>query len=287
MDQNKHYPNIKQALVLILLFLGLQVVLGIPLALLSLFLKFPTTHPAALAVVNVAAFGGVVWWGLRKSRASFGSVFPLTPVSLPLLGAVAMTILGMSILVSEADNLFRLIVPVPESFANFLRGIIGSQSSLWGSILILVIVAPLTEEFLFRGLFLHGFLSHYSVKKAILVSAVLFGLIHLNPWQFLGATVLGIVFAWWFVHTRSLVPCLFGHALNNALPIIYGRLLQLEIPGYSDESLEHVQHQPLWFDGLGLLLAGLGIWLTIQMFKKGSKNIVSEVPFVEQPDRIH
>ena len=40
------------------------------------------------------------------------------------------------------------------------------------------------------------------------------GLIHLNPWQFVPATLLGVLFAWFLLRTGSLVPCLVGHALH-------------------------------------------------------------------------
>ena len=95
------------------------------------------------------------------------------------------------------------------------------------------------------------------------MSALLFALIHLNPWQFSGAFVLGVIFAWWFVQTRSLVPCLFGHAVFNAIPLITGPLLHLEIRGYSSPS-ETPSWQPVWFDLTGCLLLGVGVWLWVR-----------------------
>jgi hypothetical protein len=125
----------------------------------------------------------------------------------------------------------------------------------------------LTEEFLFRGLILRGYVSQYSVTRSMIVSAMLFGLFHFNIFQFVGATVLGILFAWWTVQTRSLIPALFGHALNNSLPIIYGRILHLNIPGYASGNLDQVEFHPLWFDAIGLVLAACGLLMLQQMFK--------------------
>jgi membrane protease YdiL (CAAX protease family) len=171
---------------------------------------------------------------------------------------MTITIAGLSIVLSEVDNIFRTFVPFPDWLAQGFRDI---GSGYWDSILALVIVAPLTEEFLFRGLFLQGFLSHYTVPKAMIASALLFGIGHLNPWQGLPAIFGGILFAWWFVQTRSLVPCLFGHALWNGLPILIALVFQLEIPGYTSVEFDKVQHQPLWFDLLGLVLLSVGVWL--------------------------
>ncbi|MGH2404412.1 MAG: lysostaphin resistance A-like protein [bacterium] len=122
----------------------------------------------------------------------------------------------------------------------------------------LVIVAPLTEELLFRGLILRGLLRHYTARTAIIASAVLFGVFHLNPWQFLGATVLGVLFAWMFVRTGSLHLCIFGHAFANGVPLIVS-VLKVDIVGFTSE-LTGVEFQPLWFDALGLVLSAVGLW---------------------------
>jgi membrane protease YdiL (CAAX protease family) len=83
------------------------------------------------------------------------------------------------------------------------------------SMIMVVIAAPILEEFIFRGIILKGFLKNYSPTKAIIWSAVLFGLVHMNPWQFIGATILGIVMGWLFWKTNSLIPGIIVHFVNN------------------------------------------------------------------------
>jgi membrane protease YdiL (CAAX protease family) len=180
---------------------------------------------------------------------------------------MSLTVVGTGLLLSELDNLFRTLLPMPAGMADFFMKLAGGRTSLWGSILVSVVIAPLTEESLFRGLILRGFLSRYTVNKAIIISAVLFGLFHLNPWQFLPATLLGVIFAWWFVRTGSLLPCLFGHALTNAVPLILMGILHIEISGLTSEPTQ-VEFQPLWLDLIGLLCTASGIWLLIHRFGK-------------------
>jgi membrane protease YdiL (CAAX protease family) len=269
MDQIKNYPKTSQAILLLVFVFFLQIIFLTPIAILGAILNSPIAeHPAAIGVVNLCAIGTILIGGIKRARASFQEVLPFRPVPLSLLLPIALTVIGLSILLSETDNLLRTVLPMPAWLADFFERVLGAQASLWGSAFTLVIVAPLTEELLFRGLILRGFLSHYSAKKAILVSAILFGLFHLNPWQFTSAAVLGALFAWWFVQTKSLLPCLFGHALTNALPLIFLSLLQIKIPGYSSELTQQVEFQPLWFDLIGLILAGLGLWLLVREFKK-------------------
>ena len=91
---------------------------------------------------------------------------------------------------------------------------------------------------------------------------MLFAIIHLNPWQFIGALLLGVIFGWWFVQTRSLIPCLFGHAVFNAFPLILRTTVK--IPGYT---IGPNTFQPLWFDILGLVLVGIGGLALITAFQ--------------------
>ncbi|HLV23592.1 MAG TPA: type II CAAX endopeptidase family protein [Moheibacter sp.] len=83
------------------------------------------------------------------------------------------------------------------------------------------ILAPIFEEILFRGILLRGLLQKgISPILAIFLSSFLFGLAHLNPWQFLGAGLLGAVFGFVYYRTKSLWICIFLHALNNTVSFI-------------------------------------------------------------------
>lgn len=80
------------------------------------------------------------------------------------------------------------------------------------------ILAPLLEEVLFRGIILKGMLN-YKVNPvlAILISGIIFGMAHLNPWQFVGAGLLGCIFGFVYYRTKSLGLPVALHALNNLL----------------------------------------------------------------------
>lgn len=46
----------------------------------------------------------------------------------------------------------------------------------------MVIAAPVLEELIFRGMMLEGLLKKYSPVTSIIISSILFGVAHLNPW---------------------------------------------------------------------------------------------------------
>ncbi len=80
----------------------------------------------------------------------------------------------------------------------------------------LVIIAPIFEEFWFRGLIMES-LKPYGNGFAILVSAVLFGLTHGNLQQFFYATVLGICLGYIALNTKSIVVTTVMHAMFNSI----------------------------------------------------------------------
>jgi hypothetical protein len=125
-----------------------------------------------------------------------------------------------------------------------------------------------TEEALFRGVILRGFLDRYATRRAIVVSALLFAVFHLNPWQFLGAATAGLLFAWWRAATGSLRPGLVCHALNNAIPILAASVGGLRIPGYAGVPAGAVEFQPWWFDAIGVVLAAGGLWIVWQRLRR-------------------
>lgn len=81
-------------------------------------------------------------------------------------------------------------------------------------ILVVVILAPLLEEFLFRKQIIDR-CGKYGEKPAILFSALTFGLFHMNLFQFFYAFGLGLVFAYVYTRTRRLRYSVIMHMIIN------------------------------------------------------------------------
>ncbi len=85
-----------------------------------------------------------------------------------------------------------------------------------------VIVGPIIEEIMFRGIVLKGLLISYNVKKAIISSALLFGIIHINIAHFdviklIGPILLGLFVGWIYSKTSNLLLCILIHSFSNIL----------------------------------------------------------------------
>lgn len=83
-------------------------------------------------------------------------------------------------------------------------------------VLTAVIMAPIFEEIIFRGIIQKGLINN-SVQpwKAIMIASIIFGLVHGNPWQFAGATLLGCVLGLVYYKTKSLLLPMLLHGFNN------------------------------------------------------------------------
>lgn len=88
---------------------------------------------------------------------------------------------------------------------------------LWQMFLMIVIVAPITEEIIFRGILLFKGDELHTAWWRVLVSALLFGLIH-GPTDFFSFYTyvgMGFIFAYASKRTQSLESAIIYHFLNN------------------------------------------------------------------------
>jgi membrane protease YdiL (CAAX protease family) len=274
----KPFPGLWQALALCGVFLGFQlsssIGLGAIWAAASMIAgKEPSMDmPVALiGLSNVIAFVAVCLFAWLWSGDSLRSLFPFRRFRPALLLPMLVTVVGVHILLSEADNVLRSVWPIPDIVAEVLEEVVGAG---WASVLAVVLIAPLTEEPMFRGIVFSGFRRRYSPWTAGVLSSALFALVHLNPWQFFGAFMLGLVFAWWMLHTRSLWPCMMGHGLANGLSVLLP-MLPIQIPGYNAIYGE-ASFQPLWLDLTGFALAVVGIVWTQRLFASGAARAKEE-----------
>ena len=117
-------------------------------------------------------------------------------------------------------------IPMPDYIQSMFEKIL--NNSIW-AFATTVIAAPILEEFLLRGIIVRGLLKHTTPLKAILWSSFFFAVIHLNPWQAIGAFIAGVLLGWIYWKTRSLTACIFIHAVNNGTAYFI-QLLNPELP---------------------------------------------------------
>lgn len=253
------YPSLLQAVWLLLLAILLQAAVGTGFAILFGGEEGLMRTPSLWGLVNLLSLSPVIVYAWRRAGGAL-QVFHLRPIPAALITPILLCVLGAGILVSELDNVTHTIIGPPPKALDFSWMFTGNSRQLLGLVFLLMVVAPVTEEFLFRGLILRGLLGRFGTGPAVVLTALLFALFHVNPWQFVGAFVLGLLFGWFYLALRSLVPCLIGHAAANGFPLLVSVAFP-SIPGFT-QITDPVQFHPLWLDALGLVLAvSAGLWL--------------------------
>lgn len=261
------FPNTGQAVLLVIGAVALQVCCMATIVVCTTLLAGgakirpeAALNPWSLGAVNLFAIGIALALGLRASREPAGRFFAVRPFALPLLPAVVLTSLGLAIVMHEADGLFSELLHRVFGFTDNRSDILKLTSYPGGAFLLFVVVAPLSEEYLFRRMILHGLLARHRLFVAIGLSALLFGLMHLNFRQIFLGIIIGTAFGWWYARTYSIGPSLIGHAVFNSFA--YFTAVLPEALSSLDHSLpaHPFVHQPWWVTLGGAGLIGVGLW---------------------------
>lgn len=80
----------------------------------------------------------------------------------------------------------------------------------------IILITPLIEEFMFRGVILHRLNLRWGVHPAIIISSVVFGLLHFEI-KMIGAICFGVYLALLFLKTKNILVPVTAHFLNNLL----------------------------------------------------------------------
>ena len=155
-----------------------------------------------------------------------------------------------------------------------------TEIPLWLTFIVMVVIGPIVEEIIFRKLLIDR-LSIYGDRLAILFSAVAFGLLHRNLYQFFYATFIGLVFGYVYTSTRNVKYTVYMHMFLNFMGSVVALQMQTVIQDFS-EMLEMLT-MGLNVDLVKLLFSG-SIMLTYTNVQYGMLigGIIALVHFVKK-----
>ncbi len=140
---------------------------------------------------------------------------------------VKLSVLGMAtVFIFAAMYVLNLVIE-QVNIPNTMEDTFIAMSRNPFGVLSIALLAPILEELLFRGT-IQSMLFNVLKKpwEAIIISSLIFGVVHMNPAQIPFAFLLGMMFGWLYYRTRSLLPGIIGHVLNNSIAavnmILYG-----------------------------------------------------------------
>jgi len=101
----------------------------------------------------------------------------------------------------------------------FIEAIPETIAQLGVFLIVMAVLPGLCEETLFRGA-IQGTFEKRGVWKGVIYAAILFAVYHLNPWNFIPAIALGVLFGVVTVRTNSILPAMVCHVSNNCTAVI-------------------------------------------------------------------
>ena len=223
------------ALLYILLFFAAQIIFSFAVSMIGAII-LAKKDPSVLDSLDVEKlmgsefFGAMELWGLIIGEAALILIlfiffwatkknpfkkFEINPVS-PLT-VILSIITGFSINLFVGSVLDML--PIPQAMNDEYDTAFDAiyKTPAWLIILGIGIIGPICEEIIFRGGVMNALRREGNAPVAIILSGLVFGLVHLIPIQVMYAAFIGIVLGIIFHTTKSLIPTIIIHIVNNII----------------------------------------------------------------------
>lgn len=218
----------------------------------------------------------VVGWTSSNPRATLR----LKGISLRSAGLIACASICFTLLAaSSIEMLLRMgglppgIETLLEKEERLLREIFSFQGARdqFTVALAVVVIAPIAEELLFRGLLQGSLERRLGNWPGLIVTALAFGLLH-GRLRFIPVSLLGILMGYAVMRTNSVVSGMLAHSINNALAMALAFLIQPEFIAF--DSLA-------WSMGLG----GCGLVFFLWLLRRSTIDMARIPKMIRLPDQ--
>jgi len=206
---------------LIVLYTFIQTLVDFPLALLDFYNGTDyLSNPIKKVMLGLGSNSFILYYAYKRAGVPLSELFPVRRFNLLVIVPLLFFLWSAQNLIGEVNIALDKVLPPPAWFWELFNKIFESDYGIYGAFMKVVIMAPLIEELIFRGVIMHGLMRNYSKFTAVWVSALMFALFHLNPWQFPATFILGLLLGLVMLRTRNIYLCILGHAINNGLVLI-------------------------------------------------------------------
>lgn len=196
---------------LLLLQFVMPVLVLIPCALYQLLVVGQIDHDGLMRQVLIPShvltgLCTIVWFVSQARRTACLQKLRFLPAWQAVCGAMV----AMASLVVLLDPLLAWL-DLPDTSRQTFQVLLAD----WAGFLAVTVTGAIAEELVFRRAVMDALSVRYSAPVCILVSSVLFAVIHVNPAQVVPAFLLGILLAWIYSRTHSIALCCLLHMANN------------------------------------------------------------------------
>jgi hypothetical protein len=165
----------------------------------------------------------------------------------------------------------KVFLSSEETVAPFLHNLL--------NLIVLIVVAPIAEELIFRGILFQRWATKWGVTRSLIVSSLLFGILHAN---IIGLSVFGLMMALLYIKTRTLIVPIACHALNNLAAVGLDYVSRRSDPAETIEVL--AQLDAYWWVGLIYIAISLP-WLIVFIYKNWPEE-ESSLPYLKNANAL-
>ena len=247
--------------------LGVNLVVALPLFVMGEAGWLPDAiDPAIITALEIGVRGAialVILWIVRDEGLVLKHLFgQLLGQRHPRFSILYGLILVLSLLIFSLGSFSLFFALAALALPDYAEQILQTASVLEGAqgqfpqlsnvlmLTLVLVVAPVVEEFIFRGILLQRWGTKWGLGRALLASSILFGLLHPN--NPIGLTLFGLAMGLLYIRTRSLWVPIGFHALNNLSAVGLAGLSNLA--GGDEVAVTVADIQEGWKFGLLLVL---------------------------------
>ena len=145
-------------------------------------------------------------------------LLPLRPPSARLIALLLIFMTGAAIAIDYATAASERVLPLPAELQEIFDRLmaVSSRSEVFWKLIVLCAVPAVCEEIFFRGFCQASLEARWGAPRAVVTTAVIFAVLHGNPYYLHLYFLLGLIFGWVFLVTRTLWAPILCHVLNNA-----------------------------------------------------------------------
>jgi membrane protease YdiL (CAAX protease family) len=196
---------------------------------------------------------------LRLKRPSFPALFVSLAgvLSLQMLLQVYMTVQDM---IPLPSGLEKIITQLKDALDEALMGLLRARSfeEFLGVIVVIALIPAVAEEFVFRGVVQRSFEKGMGPLRAFVITGVIFGAFHLNPFSIVPLVTLGIYLGFLAWRADSIWMSVSAHFFNNLLPVgalYFGLADESVVKGEMGDLSAGMLMAMFWFSGVIFLLS--------------------------------
>jgi membrane protease YdiL (CAAX protease family) len=243
----------------------------------GVLLLFPQLAPPPLGLLLALAFTYWVLWRIvlrsgRPGEARRRATLQLRPLQGPALRWTLAAAPALLLLTWSVHQLYLHLVPVPERLLDPLAPYEALLQVPLGQLSLVVLavgIAPVMEEFFFRGLIQRNAARRVGPAGGIAFASLLFALVHGHPWFFPLYVLLGAAFGFVVYATRSIWAGVLLHAANNSVAVL-GTAVGDPAPPAIATAWEGGATPELWIALAALLLAAaLAAYVARRLWRAG------------------